>query len=71
GHSSPPGFWYDQDVYEWVLLIQGNAKLRFYDEDEVVNLNPGDYLLIGPHQKHRVEETASDMETIWLAIFFK
>jgi len=23
GHCSPPGFWYDQDFDEWVLLLRG------------------------------------------------
>src|SRR5436309_1726711 len=23
GHASPPGFWYDQDLAEWVLLLAG------------------------------------------------
>ena len=23
GHSSPPGFWYDQDQAEWVLVLHG------------------------------------------------
>lgn len=28
GHSSPPGFWYDQDFDEWVLVLRGAAQLR-------------------------------------------
>ncbi|WP_404310173.1 cupin domain-containing protein [Neorhodopirellula lusitana] len=27
GHASPPGFWYDQDEQEWVMVLQGEAKL--------------------------------------------
>ena len=22
-HASPPGFWYDQDQHEWLLVLQG------------------------------------------------
>jgi hypothetical protein len=29
GEASPPGFWYDQDEGEWVLLLSGSARLRF------------------------------------------
>ena len=32
GQASPPGFWYDQDEAEWVLLLTGAALLRFADE---------------------------------------
>ena len=29
GHSSPKGFWYDQENDEFILLIQGEATLGF------------------------------------------
>ena len=29
GQASPPGFWYDQDWGEWVVLLTGAARLRF------------------------------------------
>ena len=29
GQASPPGFWYDQEQAEWVLLLAGAARLRF------------------------------------------
>jgi cupin 2 domain-containing protein len=35
-HASPPDFWYDQDENEFVLLMQGAARLRF--EDSVVEM---------------------------------
>ena len=69
GHVSPPKFWYDQDEYEWVLLIQGAARLRF--DDELVELKPGDFLNIPAHRKHRVEWTSPDELTIWLAIYYR
>lgn len=67
GHASPPGFWYDQDHTEWVILLQGRAGLQFAGEEERVLL-PGDYLLIRPHAKHRVNWTAPGEVTVWLAI---
>jgi cupin 2 domain-containing protein len=32
GQASPPGFWYEQPQAEWVLLLQGEARLAFADE---------------------------------------
>lgn len=69
GHASPPGFWYDQEDHEWVLLLAGKAGLRFEANDEVVELHAGDSLAIPAHERHRVEWTATDQDTIWLAVF--
>lgn len=68
GHASPKGFWYDQEENEFVLLVQGAARLRF--EDEQVEMKPGDWLNIPAHRKHRVEWTTPDEKTIWLAVFY-
>ncbi len=70
GHSSPEGFWYDQEQNEWVLLLQGRARLLFADADEVVDLVPGDWINIPAHAKHRVVWTAPDEKTIWLAVHY-
>ena len=69
GHVSLPGFWYDQAEDEWVLLIQGAARLRM--DDGLVELKPGDFLNIPAHRKHRVEWTSPDELTIWLAIYYR
>ena len=69
GQASPPGFWYDQDEAEWVLLLAGAARLRFADETEDRLLAPGDHLDIAPHRRHRVEWTDPAQPTIWLAVF--
>jgi cupin 2 domain-containing protein len=70
GHSSPAGFWYDQDQNEWVLLLQGEAKLQFEGNEPPVKLKPGDFLNIPAHTKHRVEWTTPDEPTIWLAVHY-
>jgi len=70
GHASPDGFWYDQEKNEFVLVVKGSAGLRFENEDDVVVLKAGDYLVIDAHVKHRVEWTDSARETIWLAIHY-
>ena len=68
GHRSPDGFWYDQDRNEWVLLLKGRAGLTFEGESGIVALTAGDYLNIPAHIRHRVEWTAENEETIWLAV---
>ena len=68
GHSSPPGFWYDQPEDEWVLVLQGATRLEF--EDRIVEMGPGDYLNISAHEKHRVAWTTPDEPTIWLAVHY-
>ena len=67
-HSSPEGFWYDQDQDEWVIVLKGSAALLFKGESQSIELSAGDYILIKAHQHHRVEWTAKD--TVWLAILF-
>lgn len=71
GQSSPPGFWYDQDEAEWVLLLAGAARLRFADETEDRVLGPGDHVHIAPHRRHRVEWTDPAVPTVWLAVFHR
>ena len=70
GHASPAGFWYDQDEAEWVLLLGGEAKLRFEGEDSPIPLRPGEFLTIAAHRRHRVEWTTPDEATVWLAVHF-
>ncbi len=70
GQCSPPGFWYDQDLAEWVLVLAGSAGLRLEGEADVKVLTPGDHLLIPAGQKHRVEWTDRNAATIWLAVYF-
>lgn len=69
GHASPAGFWYDQAEHEWVLLLQGEARLSF-ENNESLHLLPGDHRLIPAHHKHRVDWTSDVGKTIWLAVFF-
>jgi cupin 2 domain-containing protein len=71
GHSSPEGFWYDQEEDEWVILLAGAAGLAFEDEEEEVVLRPGDFVKIPAHRKHRIAWTTPDEETVWLAVFYR
>ena len=67
GQTTPSGQWYDQKLDEWVILLQGEAKLS-YDDDTRIRLKAGDYLLIPAHTKHRVEYTSIEPPCIWLAV---
>ena len=69
GHSSPESGWYDQDKDEWVVVLKGKGIISFEDDSEVM-MEPGDYLNIPAHQKHKVIWTEPDIETIWLAVLY-
>ena len=71
GHASPEGFWYDQDQHEWVMVLKGAARLRFENDEQPVEMKPGDFVNIPAHKKHRVEWTTPDEPTIWLAVFYE
>lgn len=70
GQASPPGFWYDQDRAEWVLVVAGSAGLLFEGEAEPRVLRPGDYLRIPARRRHRVAWTDAERPTVWLAVHF-
>lgn len=70
GHSSPEAGWYDQDDNEWVIVLKGEAKLSFENNDDV-HLVSGSHLNIPPHTKHKVTWTKPNTETIWLAVHYK
>lgn len=69
GQSSPDGFWYDQSENEFVVLVQGAARLQF--EDETVEMKAGDWINIPAHRKHRVDWTTRDTNSVWLAVFYQ
>lgn len=70
GQGSPPGFWYDQPLGEWVVVLKGEALLRFEDEDTPRRLGPGQFADIAPHRRHRVEWTDPHQPTLWLAVHY-
>jgi cupin 2 domain-containing protein len=65
GTASDEGFWYDQSLAEWVLLLKGSARLAFEDQG-VLDLRAGDYLFIPPRRRHRVESVSEN--ALWLAL---
>lgn len=71
GHASPEGFWYDQEMDEWIVVLRGEALVQFEGEAEPLRLKPGDYVNIPAHRRHRVEWTSPDEPTVWLAVFYR
>jgi cupin 2 domain-containing protein len=67
GQASPDGFWYDQERDEWVALLQGQAKLAWEDGKSLL-MDPGDWIFIPAHERHRVEWTTANPPCIWLAV---
>jgi len=67
GQVSPPGFWYDQDRDEWVVLLQGQARLG-WEDGRSKELRAGDWVFIPAHERHRVEWTSQETACIWLAV---
>lgn len=66
GHTSPPGFWYDQTEAEWVCLLAGWAQVRLQDGG-LTTLATGETLFLPAHCRHRVEATSEP--AIWLCVF--
>ncbi|CAG4885775.1 cupin domain-containing protein [Paraburkholderia gardini] len=75
GQASPEGFWYDSPHEEWVLLIAGAAALEFETPSEDIvrphMMQPGDYVRIPAHCRHRVAWTDAGEPTFWLAVHYE
>ena len=69
-HCSAEDFWYQQDEHEWVMVVQGVARLQFDGERQQLELKAGDYLTIPAGVRHRVSWTSADPDCIWLCLFY-
>lgn len=69
GHTSPESGWYDQPQHEWVIVLQGEARIEIRD-GQSHHLQAGDYLDLPPHMQHRVIWTDPERNTLWLAVHF-
>lgn len=70
GHTTPEGEWFDQERDEWVMLLQGRARLQFEMDKSFVDMRPGDHITIPAHLRHRVAWTDEEGDTIWLAVHY-
>lgn len=71
GHASPPGFWYDQEDNEWIIIVEGSAAIEFEGDSKPTELQRGSYLNIPAHTRHRVAWTDLNQQTVWLAIHYR
>lgn len=71
GQATPEGQWLAGDRHEWVALLTGAARLLFEGEAAARSLAPGDWLMIPAGTRHRVEWTAEDRTTVWLAVHYR
>jgi cupin 2 domain-containing protein len=71
GHATAKNQWLVEDRDEWVVLIQGAAKLVFQERSQAIDLKPGDYIFIKAYTKHRVDWTDTKQKTLWLAVHGK
>jgi cupin 2 domain-containing protein len=68
GQATPKPEWLEQNWTEWVALLAGAAGIQIEGEASLRILEPGDFLLIPAHTRHRVEWTDSNGATVWLAV---
>ncbi len=66
GQTTPEGEWYDQERDEWVVVLEGEARIGYADGSEIT-LGRGDHVFLPRHCKHRV--TYASAPCIWLAVF--
>jgi cupin 2 domain-containing protein len=64
--ASPEPVLYDQPQDEWVLLLQGEARLWVAGRELV--LRAGDSLFLPARTPHRVLATSSNRLCVWLAV---
>jgi len=69
GQASPPGYWYDQEEHEWVIVLRGRARLEI-EGRPLLELEEGDWVDLPAHCRHRVDFTDPERETVWLAFFW-
>jgi cupin 2 domain-containing protein len=66
GHASAADFWYEEPQAEWVIVLQGAARLQF--EDGMIEMQVGDFINIPAFKRHRVDWTTPDQPTVWLGV---
>ena len=68
GHGTPSGQWLSQKEDEWVIVLEGEAEISFSDGSPNCRMKPGDHIFIASGREHRVEWSAPEKRTVWLAV---
>lgn len=63
--------WYDQDEVEFCCVLKGAAELLFEASEKPMRMDPGAFVVIPPHARHKVVYTDTTQPTVWLAIKWK
>ena len=66
GQVTDESYWYDQKKDEFIIVLQGSAKIK-YENEQIFDLKVGSSLYIPSHTKHQVIYTEN--KTVWLALF--
>lgn len=66
GQASPENGFYDQDWFEFVIVVQGEAVLEIEGKPE--RLVAGSWRGLAPHTRHRVLSTSRDPACVWCAV---
>lgn len=66
GHTSNE--WYDQQETEFCAVLHGAADLLFEGEEKAVRMEPGTWVIIPAHARHKVTWTHNNTHTIWIAV---
>lgn len=71
GQATKKGKWLKQRRNEWVILLSGAAKLRFFKHNRIIKMKAGSQAFIPANMLHRVEWTKPGQKTIWIAVHYK
>ncbi|MGD0336824.1 MAG: cupin [Candidatus Omnitrophota bacterium] len=71
GQATKKGKWLKSKRNEWVIMVKGAAKLRFFKNNRIVKMKAGSHVLIPANTLHRVDWTDPGQKTIWLAVYYK
>jgi len=71
GQATREGEWWKSKRHEWVILLKGAARVRFFKNNRVVKMKAGSHILIPANTPHRVDWTDPRQKTIWLAVHYK
>ncbi|MBK2124195.1 cupin domain-containing protein [Fangia hongkongensis] len=70
GQTTPKDKPYIQAQNEWVIVLQGEARIKIEDNEEIL-LEKGAHLFIPKNAKHWVTFTSTNPPVLWLAVHFK
>ena len=71
GGRAPAEGAFEQDWTEFVVLMQGEARLVALGPEETFDLKAGDWLEIPPKRRHYVAWTSREPPAVWLAVHLK